>query len=393
MKKVFNYLTLGALALGIVFGLVCPQYVDSISFIGTWYVKILKYFITPVIFTSIASTIYETSKKKNGLILKSVVLFTIMFVTTFLITSLMVSLINPGKGYVFDATEWTGSTIEFGLKGSLKTLLPSSWKEVFVSPKVFAIIVFAWIFGKVGSLIKKSEGLFNGIAKLKVILFKILEYYMYVTPLAVFSLISTTVAKQGSILLGLGLKYIGVAYLCSIICVIVVMILPLRFITGMKPWEYIKKVHKIWIMTVTTCSSAATLPYTVQLCKEELGIPEEITDVVVPLGCTIHMCGGAVSFALLGLCCAQMYGVQITFAAYIMMIISSLLINMAAPGIPGGGIVIGASYLEMMGIPLGFIGFYSGIYKFLDMIYTTLNVTGDISANIILNEFNKKRNK
>ena len=58
---------------------------------------------------------------------------------------------------------------------------------------------------------------------------------------------------------------------------------------------------------------------------------------------------------------------------------------MAAPGIPNGGIVIGATYISLLGIPLTFIGFYSGIYKVLDMIYTTLNVTGDISANVIIN--------
>ena len=86
-----------------------------------------------------------------------------------------------------------------------------------------------------------------------------------------------------------------------------------------------------------------------------------------------------------------MYGIEINFPAFLLMLAASLLINMAAPGIPGGGIVIGASYLAMFGIPLGFIGFYSGIYKFLDMSYTTLNVTGDISANMILDRMIAKR--
>jgi len=390
MKKIFNYLTIAALVLGIIFGIYCEDLVPSIGFIGTWYVNILKVFIGPVIFTSIAYTIYETSKKKNGLILKSVVCFCIMFIATFLLTSIIVSLIQPGKGYVFDAAEWSGNTIGFDLKTSVSNLLPKNLKEVFVNPKVFAWIVFAWAFGRIGACTKKSEKLFKGIGIVKSYLFKALEIFMYVTPLAVFSLISGTVSKYGKILLGMGLKYIGIAWGCSIVAVVVVMILPVFFIAKMSPKEYIKKVYRIWIMTVTTCSSAATLPYTVKLCQDDLGIPAEITDVVVPLGCTIHMCGGAVSFALLGLFCSQLYGVSVGFGTYILMIIASLLINMAAPGIPGGGIVIGASYLQMLGIPLGFIGFYSGIYKFLDMIYTTLNVTGDISANIVLNKLNSK---
>ena len=103
---------------------------------------------------------------------------------------------------------------------------------------------------------------------------------------------------------------------------------------------------------------------------------------MVPLGTTIHMCGGAVSFSLLGLFCSSLFGVEITFGKYVLMLIYAILINMAAPGIPNGGVAIGATYLQLLGIPLDFIGFYSGIYKLLDMIYTSLNVT---DVNLELN--------
>ena len=171
---------------------------------------------------------------------------------------------------------------------------------------------------------------------------------------------------------------------------LVIMILPVWIFAKMNPIVFVKKIYKIWIITITTCSSAATLPTTMRLCKEELNIDREITDIVVPLGCTIHMCGGAVSFALLGLFCSSLFGVEVTPTTYIIMIVASLLINMSAPGIPNGGVVIGATYLQLLGIPLDFIGFYSGIYKILDMLYTTLNVSGDITANVIIDYLEKK---
>lgn len=158
------------------------------------------------------------------------------------------------------------------------------------------------------------------------------------------------------------------------------------------PFTYIKKISKVWLITMTTCSSSATLPYTIKVCNEDLGISDKVTDMVVPLGCTIHMCGGAVSFALLGLFCSHLFGITIDIPTYLLMLVSATLINMAAPGIPNGGIVIGATYISLLGIPLTFIGFYSGIYKVLDMIYTTLNVTGDISANVIINHSLDKKN-
>lgn len=105
------------------------------------------------------------------------------------------------------------------------------------------------------------------------------------------------------------------------------------------------------------------------------------------------MCGGAVSFSLLGLFCARCFGLELTLGSYLYMLAIAVALNMSAPGIPGGGVVIGATYLEMMGLPLTFIGLYAGIYKILDMLYTTLNVTGDISANVILDHRLKKRNQ
>ena len=216
---------------------------------------------------------------------------------------------------------------------------------------------------------------------------------MYLTPLAVISLLGGAIANYGNMIFSIGGKYILMAYLCSIIVMILVMILPVWIFAKINPITYIKKISKVWLMTITTCSSAATLPTTIKVCNEELNIPNNITDITVPLGCTIHMCGGAVSFALLGLFCSQLYGVDVSLSKFIMMILFSTLINMAAPGIPNGGIVIGASYLTLLGLPITFIGFYSSMYKLLDMSYTTLNVTGDITANVLLDKCILKRKK
>lgn len=385
MKKKFSILTLIGLVLGVIIGVCFKDLALNMEFIGTWYIKILKLFITPVLFTSIAYTIYETSKKKNGLISKSIILFVIMYVASFLITSILVAIINPASNFVFKEVAYEGNRASFDIGNILLSLFPKNLSDIFVNPKVFFVIVVAYLVGKMATLFKDSNKAFKTIGNIKNYINKALEYFMYVTPIATMSLMASTVAKNGYILLETGFKYIITAYVCSIVVVIVVMILPVYFIKHISPIEYIKKVYKVWIMTISTCSSAATLPYTVKVCNEDFNVDSEITDVVVPLGCTIHMCGGAVSFALLGLFSAKLYGIDVTFSMYLMMLGSSLLINMAAPGIPGGGIVIGATYLELLGIPLGFIGFYSGIYKLLDMCYTTLNVTGDISANILLN--------
>ena len=105
------------------------------------------------------------------------------------------------------------------------------------------------------------------------------------------------------------------------------------------------------------------------------------------------MCGGAVSFCLLGFFVMQSAGHSITFGTLLLMLLYSLLLNMAAPGIPGGGIVLGATYLGMLGwdhVEL-FLGMYAGIYRILDMAYTSLNVAGDVTATLLIDRWEKRR--
>ncbi len=390
MKKNFSLFTFIALLMGIIFGLFFSQYTDSIAFIGTWYITFLKYMIVPVVFTSITVSVYDSRNLKNRMIIKTVALFVAMFTATFLLSSLIVMYVDPSRGFILEEVEWNGTTTQFDLKQMFLNLIPKNLKKFLTGSYLFFVIAVSFLIGYLSSLFKGGEKLIEGIRKIKDFLFRILEYFMYVTPFAVFSLISVTVARYGSVLLGVGVRYILTAYLCALITLNVVMVLPVLIICRMSPLTFIKKVNKIWLMTVTTCSSSATLPYTIKTCKEEFSIPDEITDVVVPLGCTIHMCGGAVSFSLLGLFCSRLFGIELTLSRYLLMLASAILINMSAPGIPNGGVVVGATYLQLLGIPLDFIGFYSGIYKLLDMVYTSLNVTGDITANVIIDHTNRK---
>ena len=390
MKNKLSLFTLIGLISGIIFGLIWPQLTLNISFIGQLYITILKYMAVPVVFTSISVSVFHSIRLNNKLIPKTLLTFALMFIATFLLSSAIVTLINPADGFVLQNVEWNGSTANLNVGGMLLNLLPKDLNKFLTGGYLFFTILISFVIGLICNHINYGQNIINVISKVRDFLIKILDYFMWVSPIAVFALISNTVATYGPIVVGVGAKYILTAYICTIAALLIVMVLPILLICKMSPKTFIKKVYKIWLITLSTCSSAATLPYTIKTCKEEFNIPEEVTDVVVPLGTTIHMCGGAVSFALLGLFCAKLFGVEITFTKYLMMLFFAMMINMAAPGIPNGGVVIGATYLQLLGIPLDFIGFYSGIYKLLDMVYTSLNVTDDIASNVIINYLREK---
>ncbi len=386
MKNKLSLFTLIGLLAGILFGLLAQQqYISTIAPIGTLYITILKYMAVPVVFTSITVSVFNSIRLNNKLIPKTLLTFALMFIATFLLSSAIVMVINPANRFVLESTEWNGSTANLNIGNMLLNLLPKNLNKFLTGGYLFFTILISFVMGLVCNYTNYGQNIINVISKVRDFLIKILDYFMWVSPIAVFALISNTVATYGPIVVGVGTKYILTAYICTIIALVVIMILPILLICKISPKTFIKKVYKIWLITLSTCSSAATLPYTIKTCKEEFNIPEEVTDVVVPLGTTIHMCGGAVSFALLGLFCAKLFSIEITFTKYLMMLFFAMMINMAAPGIPNGGVVIGATYLQLLGIPLDFIGFYSGIYKLLDMVYTSLNVTDDIASNVIIN--------
>lgn len=389
MKKNISLLTLAALVLGIVAGLYAKPLVTSLSFIGTIYINLLKFLIAPVVFTSIVPTIYHSAKRKDSKLTKAVLMYMGMFLATYFLMSLLVIIVDPAKGFSFPATDWNGNVSSLSVQDIIVNLFPNNLVSIFADTKLFAIILFAYMLGLCLNEVKKGNRIAEDIEIIRDVFFKILEYIMYLTPLAVFTLIGNTVANYGTVIIGVGLKYIAMAYLGGLFTIVFIMMLPVWIFAKISPLAYLKKVYKVWLVSLTTCSSAATLPTTMRVCKEEFGVPDEVVDVVSPLGCTIHMCGGAVSFALLGLFCSRMYGIEISLPLYILMTLSALLINMSAPGIPNGGVVIGATYLQLLGIPLDFIGFYSGLYKILDMLYTTLNVTGNITANVLISKFRK----
>ena len=384
-SKITGIASLAAFVLAIIAGLLVPQFCNAIECIGTIYVNLLKIMIVPVLFTGIAASLANNSKNVSGLTLKTVILFIVMFVVSFLICAGLWAILKPGVGAAFEEIAWDGELTELSFSAFLISLFPTNIITAMSNNTILPVILFAFVFG-IAINACKLEKLAKTMQDLSTAFNKMLSYIMYLTPLGVFSLMSNTVANYGSKILGTAALYIGCAYLGCVVIAILVMILPVWVKCRISPIEYIRKVYKVWIMTLTTCSSAATLPTTIRVCNEDFGVSREITNLVVPLGCTIHMCGGAVSFSLLAMFNMQMLGMPMSFGLFVLMLALALIINMGAPGIPGGGIVIGATFLSVLGIPITFIGFYAGIYRLLDMAYTTMNVCGDITANILIND-------
>ena len=382
-SNLIHWLTLACLILGTVFGLLFPHYAEKISFLGNIYVGLLKLIIVPLLMCQVFAAASRNGISTGKTILKAVIVFIILFAVTFLLTALILFVVQPGKGFLLPSEEWSGTAAEVEAGSILSNIFVTNIFQAMANGKLLPCVLFSLVLG-VAAAILKLDAVTKVASELAEALSKVLNWIMYLTPVGVFSLMAASASTNGVSVISICLKYILVAWGCSIVMLFLVMILPVWIFNGITPGQYIRPMLKLWAVSLSTCSSMATLPTTLKVCKEEFNLPDKITSVIVPLGCTIHMCGGAVSFCLLATFTAQSVGIAITPGMLITMLLLAEVINMAAPGIPNGGVAIGAAYLAVLGLPLSFMGIYSGIYHLLDMIYTTLNVTGDVTANILI---------
>ena len=390
--RIVSWATLLCFFVGAAFGLIWPDLAPRIAFIGSAYVTVLKYLALPVLIVSVFHAAVRGGRSTAGVLVRALLLFAAMFAVTFLLCAIPYALFSPGRGFALvGEAAWQGESAAISLGSMLQNAF-SPARLTSVNSLYFPAILIAFLLGSICSALK-SDALEKKTEAVERFCRNLLSWVMLLTPLGVFSLMARCTESFGLDALRSSGTYIGWAYGGCLLALGLVMILPLWVLCKIRPGQYFSGTGRLFLTALSTCSSAATLPETMRTCQESFHASERTTGIVVPLGCTVHMCGGAVSFCLLGLFVFQMTGRPITLNTLITMLLFSLMLNMGAPGIPGGGIVLGATYLGMLGVEHMelFLGMYAGIYRLLDMAYTSLNVAGDVTANLLIDRGENKR--
>ncbi|MBR0445183.1 MAG: dicarboxylate/amino acid:cation symporter [Clostridia bacterium] len=393
MKKLFKKEALFirvaiGFVLGIILGLVAPQFSISTKVVGDVYLNLIKLMIIPIVvcavFCGIANIQDGALLRKIGI--RTVILYVLMFFASAVVSLVIVYLIRPGKGMTLASdVVFTGDLANTTVSGFLTTIVPTNIVQSMANGATLPVILFTAVFAiAIVALGEKGKPVTNLMNSVSAAFFKMLGYFMEISPLGVMSLMAFSVAKYGSGIFSALAKYIVTCWICCIVVFFLCMMLPTCLYTKVNPGRFLKACGKISLVTLSTTSSAATLPTTINVSMEDLGAPEGISKFTLPLGCTINMCGGACSFCCLAVFTADIYGLNLSLGTIIFMVVVATLINMAAPGIPGGGVILGASFLSIFGLPFDVMALISGFYRLLDMAFTTINVEGDVAANLII---------
>jgi Na+/H+-dicarboxylate symporter len=309
-----------------------------------------------------------------------------------LVGIILVNIIRPGTG-----APLVGASIpefitagEATLTDIIVGLIPDNIFAAAASGQILPLIVFSLVFGgvltAVGSKGKPVITLFEGI---NAAIMKIVMLIIYFAPIGIFALIGGIVAQNqdsvGRIVSALGLYavtvIIGLAIHASITLPLI-----LKAFGRKKPLEYVANMGQALATAFTTASSAASLPVTMKCVEEKNKVDKKASSFVLPLGATINMDGTALYEAVAAIFIAQIYGIDLSVGAQVIIFFTAILASIGAAAIPEAGLVMMALVLKAVGLPLEGIGIILAIDWFLDRCRTTVNVWGDSVGAAVISE-------
>lgn len=221
------------------------------------------------------------------------------------------------------------------------------------------------------------EGLYD-------ITMRLIDMVISLAPLGVAALLFNLTADLGYEILRQLAFYVGVVVLALAIHQFIVYSLAVRFLGGMSPRFFFKGVEAAMITAFSTASSNATLPTALQVAEENLHLPPSVSRFVLTIGSTMNQNGTALFEGVTVLFLAQFYGVPLTLGQQITVVLICILGGVGTAGVPAGSIPVVALILRQVGVPVEGIGLILGVDRFLDMCRTTLNVTGDLAAAVVV---------
>ena len=376
--------------LGIVIGLVFGEKATIVKPLGTIFLNMIKMIVVPMVFFSITAGVASLGdlKKLRNIGVKVVGLYALTSALCVGLGLIMANIINPGKGFDLTALSQSTDYEPQAMPSIIDTLIdmfPSNIFTSFTNTNMLQIIVFSVFLGVALIMMgKEGERLLAGVQSCANAMYKITAIVMEFSPIGVCALLADSVGAYGLKIFGPLGKLILTVYASDVILVLLMYIPMVALLAKFPVKKWLQGIWKVWVVTASTTSSSGSLPITTSVTNDEFGVSSELSSFSLPLGATINMNGGCIYYAAAIVMTAQIYGMNLTPSALVNIIISTVLVAMGCPGVPGGAIIMTTILLTNMGLPLEIVGLIAGIFRLIDMANTTFNVTGDVVTTMVV---------
>ena len=376
--------------LGIVIGLVFGEKATIVKPLGTIFLNMIKMIVVPMVFFSITAGVASLGdlKKLRNIGVKVVGLYALTSALCVGLGLIMANIINPGKGFDLIALSQSTDYEAQAMPSIIDTLIdmfPSNIFTSFTNTNMLQIIVFSIFLGVALIMMgKEGERLLAGVQSCANAMYKITAIVMEFSPIGVCALLADSVGAYGLKIFGPLGKLILTVHASDVILVLLMYIPMVALLAKFPVKKWLQGIWKVWVVTASTTSSSGSLPITTSVTNDEFGVSSELSSFSLPLGATINMNGGCIYYAAAIVMTVQIYGMNLTPSALVNIIISTVLVAMGCPGVPGGAIIMTTILLTNMGLPLEIVGLIAGIFRLIDMANTTFNVTGDVVTTMVV---------
>ncbi len=385
-KKLTIAIFLG-LILGIGYGLIAPGRLEAtlpaLKLIAGLYMNALNMMIYPLVFCSLVLGIKEIgSISSTGKIGAQTILY---FTGTTLLASIL-GLFLPralglGQGVNIQMMEAEVNAVKFtSILDTLQNLIPSNPVAAFSNGNMLQVLAFAIIVGLTCLSIKeKAEPFLALVDSVNAIASKIISVVILFTPIGVFSSVANVVYANGTdTIVALG-GVLAAIYITYILYVLIVYGGLVKFVGKVGIRKFFLTIMPASLNAFGTCSSSATLPIS-KKCADELGVPNEVSSLALPLGATINMDAVSILMSFMIVFFANACNIEVTLGLMVVVMISNTLLSVGTPGVPGGAIAAFAALSSVAGLPPGIMGVYISVNTLCDMGATCANVIGDIAC-------------
>lgn len=400
-KKVdFSVLTILAVGLGIIVGLIFKENYLYLEAIGTIYANLISAIVVPLLLFSIISSItnLQASIKLKKVSLKTIIYLLLNTFTASLITLILAVITRIGSGFNYELSTNYKATEVPSFVDTITGLFPKNLINSWLNGEVVPIVIFAIIVAIAYNRIvnkdpKKVKPFKQFIDAGNRVLGEVVNFVIGFTPYAVLALIARAVSKSTIDDIIPLLSILGLAYLLSIIQIFGVESILLKVIGKLNPIKFFKGIWPAGVVAFTSQSSIGTIPVTIRQLVSKIGVNEDIASFTASLGANLGMPGCAGIWpTLLAVFAINVLNIDYSIGQYLFLVVLAVVVSIGTVGVPGTATITATAVFAAAGLPIEIIVLLAPISSIVDMARTATNVIGAATAATLVAKSEKELN-
>ena len=415
MKLELHWKIIIGLTLGLIFGVISASqgwgdFTNNwIAPFGKIFINLLKLIAVPLVLSSLITGVASLSdlKKLSRIGGKTITIYIVTTAIAVTIGLVAVNIIQPGETVPEEMKTKLQNTYQSAASGKMEAaeqvkdrtilqpvvdMVPNNFFSSASNNRNMLQVVFVAIIVGIALIQipkEKARPVLEFMEGVNGLVIKLVDNIMLMAPIGVFALIADTITSVAGNNINNVLELLGALgfYMLAVIIglflhMVVTYSTILKIFSKMSLKKFYQGIAPAQLLAFSTSSSGATLPVTMERCEDELGVSEEVSSFVLPLGATINMDGTALYQAIAAVFIAQTLGMDLTLGAQLTIVLTAVLASIGTAAVPGAGIIMLVIILEAIGIPSAGIALILGVDRILDMMRTVTNVTGDASVAV-----------